>query len=273
MLHHWGAVEPVVLAQGAAPLPAHRKGQTMKMTMRNVCGALLGLSLAACGPALEGEDGAGQQELPLESGCTQLGSTITTHSCTHAGNSADQVSVTATSGLTSSTPSISTTHKYYSVTLPSGAAGSVKFRPSSAGSWAFYLTQSITLTVKDSSGTPVGSVLGHAVSQSGCSLVTVAVYDLTSTTTDYEVILGTASGNLVGVVPERLEDNRVRYYQDADGDAYGNSSVSVYTACVPPSGYITQRFDCNDANASINPGATEIVGNSVDENCNGSLTN
>ncbi|PTL80661.1 putative metal-binding motif-containing protein [Vitiosangium sp. GDMCC 1.1324] len=245
----------------------------MKMTMRNICGAILGLSLAACGPALEAEEGAGQQGQSLEAGCTQLGSSITTHACTHANNSADQVSVTATSGLTASTPSISTNHKYYSATLPSGAAGTVKFRPSAAGSWAFYLTQNITLTVKDSSGTPVSPVLGHAVSATGCSLVKVAVYDLTSTTTDYEVILGTASGNLVGVVPERLEDNRVRFYQDADSDAYGNSSVSVFTACVPPAGYITQRFDCNDADASINPGVTEILGNSVDENCNGSLTN
>ncbi|WP_239013935.1 putative metal-binding motif-containing protein [Archangium violaceum] len=240
--------------------------------MRTLGSALLGLTLAACGPAMEGEEGVQEQEQTLEAGCTQLGSNITNHACTHDDISGDHVSVTATSGLTSATPSISTTHKYYDVTMPSGAAGTVKFRPSAAGSWAFYRSQNVSITVKDSAGTTINPALSHAVSSS-CSLVTATLYDLTRTTTDYQVTFGAASGNLLGVVPERLEDNRVRYYQDADGDAYGNSSVSVYTACVPPAGYILQRFDCNDANASINPSATELTGNSVDENCNGSLTN
>jgi hypothetical protein len=229
----------------------------MKMTMRNVWGAMLGLSLAACGPAVESEESAQQQEQSLEAGCTQLGSTITGHACTHANTSADLVAVTATSGLTSGTPDISTAHKFFSVTLPAGATGTVKYRPSLAGSWAFYLTKDITVSVKDSAGNTVAAALGHAVSPTGCALVD----------------LGSATGDQVGVVLERLEDNRVRYYQDADGDAYGNGSVSRFTACVPPSGFITQRFDCNDANASINPAAAEIVGNSVDENCNGSLSN
>ncbi len=42
----------------------------MKMTMRNVCGALVGLSLAACGPALEEEQDTSRQEATLEAGCT-----------------------------------------------------------------------------------------------------------------------------------------------------------------------------------------------------------
>lgn len=243
----------------------------MKMTMRNVCGALLGLSLAACGSAAEEEQTTSQQERMLEAGCTAVGSSITTHACTHSNNTADHLSVTATSGLTGSTPDISTTHKQYDVTLPSGAAGTVKLTPGATGSWAFFLTQNISVTVK-SGGTTLTPALGHAVSVSGCALSQAVVYDLTGATT-YEVELGSASGNLVGVVAERLEDYKVRYYQDADADTYGNSSVSVLTACVPPAGYITRRFDCNDANASINPGATEVTGNGVDENCNGSLTN
>ena len=46
---------------------------------------------------------------------------------------------------------------------------------------------------------------------------------------------------------------------DQDGDGYVPTN-----AC----GYGTQG-DCNDTNAAINPGATEICGNSIDENCNG----
>lgn len=241
----------------------------MKMTMRNVCGALLGLSLAACGPAVEEEQGSSNQAQMLEAGCTALGSSIINHACVHSNNSADHISVTATSGLTSSTPDISTVHKQFNVTLPTGAAGTVKFTPGATGSWSFFLTQNVSVTVK-SGGTTLASVLGHSVS--GCALGQAVVFDLTGGTT-YEVVLGSASGNLVGVVAERLEDYRVRYYQDADADTWGNSSVSKLTACVPPAGYITRRYDCNDANASINPGAAEVLGNSVDENCNGSLTN
>ncbi len=242
----------------------------MKMTMRNVCGALLGLSLAACGPAVEEEQGVSEQERMLEAGCTALGSSIIGHSCVHSNNSADHLSVTATSGLTGSTPGINTAHKQYNVTLPSGAAGTVKFTPATTGSWAFFLTQNVSVTVKNSGGTALASALSHSVS--GCALGQVVVFDLTGAST-YEVILGSTASNLVGVVAERVEDYRTRYYQDADADTWGNSSVSLLTACVPPASYITRRFDCNDANASINPGAAEVLGNSVDENCNGSLTN
>lgn len=241
----------------------------MKMTMRHVCAVLLGMALAACGPTTEEEPSTSQQERMLEAGCTALGSALITHACVHSTNSADHLSVTSTSGLTSSTPTINTSHKQYDVTLPSGAAGTVTFTPATTGSWAFLLTQNVSFTVK-SGGTTLTSALGHSVS--GCALSQAVVYDLTGAST-YEIVLGSTASNLVGVVAERVEDYRVRYYQDADADTWGNSSVSVLTACVPPASYITRRFDCNDANASINPGATEITGNSVDENCNGSLTN
>jgi|GEM_PF-1482366 len=56
------------------------------------------------------------------------------------------------------------------------------------------------------------------------------------------------------------------YYEDNDKDTYGNPS-KVLNACAQPSGYVTNNKDCNDANATINPGATEIY-NKVDDNCN-----
>jgi hypothetical protein len=42
------------------------------------------------------------------------------------------------------------------------------------------------------------------------------------------------------------------YYQDNDGDGYGNSSVST-VACTLPAGYATVGGDCCDSNADINP--------------------
>jgi hypothetical protein len=60
------------------------------------------------------------------------------------------------------------------------------------------------------------------------------------------------------------------WYLDADADGYYVSSTSAcsspgvtYTAVVGISG------DCNDSNAAVNAGVTEILCNLVDDNCNG----
>ncbi|AEA43717.1 MopE-related protein [Fluviicola taffensis] len=60
----------------------------------------------------------------------------------------------------------------------------------------------------------------------------------------------------------------VTYYQDTDNDTYGNPAVSLQD-CTQPTGYVTNDDDCNDANPAAYPGATEINGNGVDENCDG----
>jgi hypothetical protein len=53
------------------------------------------------------------------------------------------------------------------------------------------------------------------------------------------------------------------YYRDADGDTYGNAGV---TNTAGGSGWVLDATDCNDANAAINPGATEVC-NGVDDDC------
>ncbi|AKF86695.1 hypothetical protein MFUL124B02_31355 [Myxococcus fulvus 124B02] len=59
------------------------------------------------------------------------------------------------------------------------------------------------------------------------------------------------------------------WYRDADGDGYGTSTTSTQR-CSQPSGYVANASDCNDASASVRPGATEVC-DSLDNNCNGSV--
>ena len=58
------------------------------------------------------------------------------------------------------------------------------------------------------------------------------------------------------------------YYRDADGDGYGDPDVSVEdTSC--PEGYVTKNTDCDDTDASIHPGAEDIEGDGIDQDCDG----
>jgi len=60
------------------------------------------------------------------------------------------------------------------------------------------------------------------------------------------------------------------YYADADGDGYGAGAASLSTETTAPTGYSVNNTDCNDANAAVNPGATEIA-DTLDNDCDGSI--
>lgn len=66
-----------------------------------------------------------------------------------------------------------------------------------------------------------------------------------------------------------LVQTRVTYYRDLDGDGYGSTASGSTQACTIIPGYSIMDGDCNDNDASVNPGSPEICGNSNDENCSG----
>lgn len=59
------------------------------------------------------------------------------------------------------------------------------------------------------------------------------------------------------------------WYPDSDGDSYGRANVSAESAFCAPAGRVANNTDCNDASASVHPGATDICGDGIDQNCDG----
>jgi subtilisin-like proprotein convertase family protein len=58
----------------------------------------------------------------------------------------------------------------------------------------------------------------------------------------------------------------LNYYVDVDGDGYGAGLAT--SSCNPIVGSVLVDGDCDDNNAAVNPGATEVC-NGIDDDCNG----
>jgi hypothetical protein len=265
--------------------------------------ALIGVALSACSASMDGEAEDFESEPSVAEvsqavlsncGSGQLGSSFMTHTCNHAafgpwyGTRAASNTTPPWFGRTAGDtttgdplPALGDAgypHIYYTVTLPSVGggvySGKMKFKTGSvygAGDYgilwnnvtSILVKQGATIINPDSAISPSPGVMS-------CSGFTgYDVYPLTaSTTTQYDITL-TASTPTVHISFERMSDHTKRAYQDLDSDTWGNSGVSVLTACVPPAGYTATRgSDCNESNASIYPTAPETCGDGIDSNCN-----
>jgi hypothetical protein len=197
----------------------------------------------------------------LPASCTALGNTINAHTCTH-GPSGPYGSVTASSNpsFAGATPKFSGIHRYFTVTLPSVGGGlyrgTVKFTPANDDDHVVYVKPSVTVTVKDKSGTLVSSQLSSVFATCPAYLTNYAVYELkkSSSFAPYKLTFE-ATTSAIQVALEEVKPMREHWYPDADLDGYGPASPSEFTACVPSPGYLTTTSgDCNDANASVYPG-------------------
>jgi len=72
--------------------------------------------------------------------------------------------------------------------------------------------------------------------------------------------------NCNGQVDENLAN--VNLYGDNDQDGYGYGPL-VSVGCVGMNPYLaTNDLDCDDANAQVNPSMTEVMNNTIDDDCN-----
>ncbi len=70
-----------------------------------------------------------------------------------------------------------------------------------------------------------------------------------------------------GTVDEDDAADASTWYRDSDGDGYGDAG-SPQDACSQPTGYIAEASDCDDAQATTNPGAVEYC-DGHDDDCDG----
>jgi hypothetical protein len=72
-----------------------------------------------------------------------------------------------------------------------------------------------------------------------------------------------------GTVDEDDAADAGTWYEDADGDGFGNSTI-YNVSCDAPSGYVAVDGDCDDADATAWPGAPERY-DGVDDDCDGTV--
>ena len=58
------------------------------------------------------------------------------------------------------------------------------------------------------------------------------------------------------------------WYSDADGDGFGDAELAQ-EGCEQPDGTVANAADCDDTDASVWPGAPEVVGDGLDQDCDG----
>lgn len=60
------------------------------------------------------------------------------------------------------------------------------------------------------------------------------------------------------------------YYRDADEDGFGDLNVTESICyAIPSQGFVANSDDCDDTNEGINPDASEVADNGIDEDCSG----
>jgi large repetitive protein len=73
-----------------------------------------------------------------------------------------------------------------------------------------------------------------------------------------------------GTTDEDDASDATSWYNDTDGDGYGDSDDTGELSCAAPDDTVADNTDCDDSNAAISPSATESC-NEVDDDCDGGV--
>jgi hypothetical protein len=80
-------------------------------------------------------------------------------------------------------------------------------------------------------------------------------------------VCGGADEDCDGTVDEPAAQGAIVWYDDDDGDGYGDAAAAVQ-ACAAPADAVDRAGDCDDALAEVSPDGTEVCGGG-DEDCDG----
>jgi hypothetical protein len=204
-------------------------------------------------------------ELPRD--CEALGKAITEHSCFHSTLGPFEFrEATPGDKATANTPDVSPVHTEYRVLLTRGQS-SVIYRPERSGSFSIFTGRDLSVTIRRE-GEAARPLLFQTTDTDCAPLPLARVYELEALLT-YTLTFVSDAPSDVALVIEYVDDFLVQNGIDRDGDGYGDPLEVVTSVCVPPTGYAQNTSDCDDADATVHPGAVERCGDSVDQNCNG----
>lgn len=72
--------------------------------------------------------------------------------------------------------------------------------------------------------------------------------------------------------PAAIPNPSSTWYVDADSDGYGDKNDAGTASTTQPSGYVSNKNDCDDSSSSVNPDATELNNDQIDSDCDGALS-
>lgn len=201
--------------------------------------------------------------------CPALGAALVDHSCFHSIFGPFET-VRATAGTESSadTPKLDAVHTEFRVGL-AGSVSSATYEPKRAGAWSVFQGSEIPLRLINDNGdelVPIQVFDGGT----GCEGLPLATVFELEAKKRYQLQFGPTEAEHAIVVIEYLNDFLVANGRDADGDGYGDPDDTIVSNCVPPEGYVQNALDCDDTDATVNPGVPELC-DGVDQNCNGLL--
>ena len=111
--------------------------------------------------------------------------------------------------------------------------------------------------------------LGHVSDPSDCDDTDAGINPLAQEVCDGGDVDEDCDGLADDADPSVTTSSMTSFHVDGDGDGHGDPSATVL-ACDLPTGAVEDASDCNDTDASIHPGASEICDDGgVDEDCDG----